>query len=112
MNVEVFGDRDFIKSVLNSDGIWILMAGKAVFMLEAKNENALPVWVSKDSAQKFLEGLEVQNLSPAFVPLNNFFGAACLGTEGAKFAEVLAAPVHGRVPLVYSVSELRAKLKT
>jgi len=112
MNVEVFGDKDFIDSVYSSDGIWILMSGKAIYMLEAENENALPVWVLKDSAQKFAEGLKDHNLSPVFVPLSNFVGAAWLGAESAKFCEVLAAPIHGRVPLVYSVSELRAKLKT
>ena len=112
MNVEVFDDRDFIKSVHNSDGIWVLMAGQAVYMLATENENALPVWVLKESAQKFSDNLKGKNLSPVFVPLSIFVGSAWLGTGGIKFTEVLAAPVHGRVPLVYSVSELRAKLKT
>ncbi|WP_300525092.1 DUF2750 domain-containing protein [Alcanivorax sp.] len=112
MNVEVFGDKDFIESVHSSNGIWILMAGKAIYMLEAENGNALPVWVLKDSAQKFAYGLRDHKLSPIFVPLSNFVGAAWLGAESEKFGEVLASPTHGRVPLVYSVSELRAKLKT
>lgn len=112
MNVEIFGDKDFTKSVNNLDGIWVLMAGQTVYTLEAENGNALPVWVSKEYAQKFSENIPGHNLSPVFVPLRNFISTAWLGSEKMKFSEVLASPIYGRDPLAYTVSELRAIFET
>lgn len=112
MNIEIFGDKSFIKSVKNSDGVWVLMAGRTVYAIEAENGNALPVWVTKEQAEKFAEKLPGRSLSPIFVPLSNFTGAGWLESKEMKLVEVLASPVHGCDPLVYTASEFRAIFKT
>ena len=43
MNVEIIGDREFITSVQEQGGVWVLMAGKSLYALPAEGGRALPV---------------------------------------------------------------------
>ncbi|MBU2873472.1 DUF2750 domain-containing protein [Marinobacter salexigens] len=112
MNVEIFGDRDFIISVQEQDGVWVLMAGQSLYALPAEGGMDLPVWSSAEKAEVFTENLNQRELSPVFVPMSNFLGDAWLGSSTLQIVDVLASPQYGQEPLVYTVDELRARLKT
>ena len=114
MNLEVIGDRDFISSVQEQGGIWVLLAGQALYALPAQNESgrALPVWSSAEKAESFAQNLTQSGLSPVFVSMSNFLGAAWLGSSSLQIVHVLASPRYGQESLTYTVDELRARLKT
>lgn len=112
MNVEAIGDRDFIRSVQEHDGAWVLISGQAVYMLEVEDGIALPLWTSLQNAKRFSDNLEQNGLSPVFVPLNYLLGEEWLGSNKLKIVEVLASPKYGQQTLTYMVGELSAKFKT
>lgn len=113
MNVEIIGDRAFIHSVQEQDGVWVLLAGQAVYTLPADSGGkALPVWSSAEKAEGFAQNLGQSELSSAFVPLSHFLGAAWLGSPSLQIIDVLASPKYGQDSLTYTVDELCAKLKT
>jgi len=112
MNVEIIGDRDFIYSVQEEDGVWVLFAGQAVYTLPAEPGKALPVWSSAEKAENFAQNLGQSGLSSVFVPLSNFLGSAWLGSPSLQIIDVLASPKYGQESLTYTVDELCAKLKT
>ncbi|PAV25289.1 hypothetical protein CF392_11845, partial [Tamilnaduibacter salinus] len=112
MNVEVIGDREFITSVQEQDGVWVLMAGQSLYALQAEGGRGLPVWSSAEKAEVFAENLDQNGLSPVFVPMSNFLSAAWLGSSGPQVVDVLASPSYGQESLTYTVEELRARLKT
>ncbi len=112
MNVEVIGDQDFIRSVREHDGVWILLSKQEAYMLESEGGRALPVWVSAKSAETFSAALKQLNVSPVFVPLNNLLGKGWLKSSELKIIEVLASPKYGQQALTYTVGELSEKLKT
>ncbi|MGO2478907.1 MAG: hypothetical protein ACTH7Q_11230 [Pseudoalteromonas sp.] len=58
MNVEIIGDREFITSVQEQAGVWVLMAGQALYALPAEGGKALPVWSSAEKAGVFAEKLK------------------------------------------------------
>ncbi len=111
MNVEIIGDRDFIRSVQEHDGVWVLFFKQEAYMLELEAGRALPVWVSAKSAEIFSTTLKQNNLSPVFVPLDNLLGQGWLKSSKLKIIEVLASPKYGQQALTYTVGELSAKLK-
>jgi len=112
MNVEVIGDREFITSVQEQDGVWVLMAGQSLYALPAEGGNALPVWSSAEKAEVFAEKLRKSGFSPVFVPMSNFLGAAWLCSSSMQIVDVLASPRYGQESLTYTAEELRARLKT
>lgn len=112
MNVEIIGDRDFISSVQEQDGVWVLLAGQSLYALPAEGGRALPVWSSAEKAEVFAQNLKQRGLSPVFVPMSNFLGAAWLGSSSLQIVDVLASPRYGQESLTYTVEELRARLKT
>jgi len=112
MNVEIIGDRDFIRSVQEQEGVWVLLAGQALYALPTDGGRALPVWPSAEKAESFAQNLSRGGLSPVFVPMNNFLGAAWLGSPSLQIVDVLASPQYGHEALTYTADELRAKLKT
>ncbi|PSF14880.1 DUF2750 domain-containing protein [Marinobacter shengliensis] len=112
MNVEIIGDREFIASVQGQDGVWVLMAGQSLYALPAEGGRDLPVWSSAENAEVFAENLNQRGLSPVFVPMSNFLGAAWLGSSSLQIVDVLASPRNGQESLTYTAEELRARLKT
>lgn len=112
MTVEIIGDREFITSVQEQDGVWVLMAGQSLYALQAEGGRGLPVWLSAEKAEVFAENLSQKGLSPVFVPMSNFLGAAWLGSSSLQIVEVLASPRFGHESLTYTADELRARLKT
>jgi uncharacterized protein DUF2750 len=112
MNVEIIGDREFITSVQEQGGVWVLMAGQSLYALPAEGGRALPVWSSAKSAEVFAENLNQRGLSPVFLPMSNFLGAAFLGSSSLQIVDVLASPRYGQESLTYTAEELRARLKT
>ncbi|WP_309044215.1 DUF2750 domain-containing protein [Marinobacter sediminicola] len=112
MNVEIIGDREFITSVQERDGVWVLMAGQALYALLAEGGKALPVWSSAEKAEVFAQNLNRGGLSPVFVPLNIFLGGAWLGSSRLQIVDVLASPRYGQESLTYAAEELGARLKT
>lgn len=112
MNVEIIGDHEFITSVLEQDGVWVLMAGQSLYALSAEGGRALPVWSSAEKAKVFAGQLKKSGLSPVFVPMSNFVGAAWLGSSSMQIVDVLASPRYGQESLTYTAEELRARLKT
>ena len=112
MTVEIIGDREFITSIQEQDGVWVLMAGQSLYALQAEGGRDLPVWSSAEKAVVFAENLDQSGLSPVFVPMRNFVGAAWLGSSSPQFVEVLASPRYGHESLTYTADELRARLKT
>lgn len=112
MNVEIIGDREFITSVQEQDGVWVLMAGQSLYALPAEGGRALAVWSSAEKAEVFADKLKKSGFSPMFVPMSNFLGAAWLGSLRLQIVEVLASPRYGQESLTYTVDELRARLKT
>jgi len=112
MNVEILGDREFINSVQEQEGVWVLMAGQSLYALSAEGGSALPVWSSAEKAKVFAEQLKKSGLSPVFVPMSNFVGAAWLGSSSMQIVDVLASPLYGQESLTYTAEELRARLKT
>jgi len=112
MNVEIIGDRDFIHSVQEQDGVWVLLTGQAVYVLSAEGGRDLPVWTSAEEAENFAQKLSQSGLSPIFIPVSNFLGDAWLGSPSLQIINVLASPRYGHESLAYTVDELRAKLKT
>ncbi|MDQ2076922.1 hypothetical protein [Marinimicrobium sp. ABcell2] len=112
MNVEIIGDREFIRSVRESDGAWVLYSEKAVYFLKVEGGIALPIWTSRQNAKDFSIGLERRGLSPVFVPLDYLLGNAWLGSQTLNILEVLASPRHGQQALTYTAGELSEKLKT
>ncbi|MDR9423906.1 MAG: hypothetical protein RI567_01310 [Marinobacter sp.] len=111
MNVEIIGDREFIGSAQAQDGVWVLMAGQSLYALPAGAGRDLPVWVSEEQAEVFAKNLNQRGLSPVFVPMSNFLGAAWLGSSSLQIVDVLASPRYGHKPLTYTAEELRARLK-
>lgn len=99
MNVEIIGDREFVTSVQKQAGVWVLMVGQSLYAVRAECGKGLPVWSSAEKAEVFAENLEERGLSPAFVPMNNFLGAAWLGSSSLQIVEVLASPRYGHPPL-------------
>lgn len=67
--------------------------------------------VSK-KAEVFAENLKQSGLSPVFVPMSNFLGAAWLGSSSLQTVDVLASPRYGQESLTYTAEELGARLKT
>ena len=112
MTVEIIGDREFITSIQEQDGVWVLMSGQALYALQADGGRALPVWSSAEKAEAFAEKLSQEGLSPVFVPMSNFLGAAWLGSSSLQIVDVLASPRYGQESLTYTAEELRARLKT
>jgi len=112
MNVEIIGDREFVDSVHEQDGVWVLMAGKSLYALPAEGGRDLPVWSSAEKAEVFAENLNQSGLSPVFIPMDSFLGAVWLDSSDLKIVDVLASPRYGQESLTYTVEELRAKLKT
>ncbi len=112
MNVEVIGDKEFIHSVQEHDGAWVLFSEQAIYMLEVEGGRALPVWVSFQSAESFSGNLKRSGLSPVFVPLENLLGQGWFSSPALKIVEVLASPKHGQQALTYTVGELSEKLRT
>jgi hypothetical protein len=112
MNVEILGDREFITSVQEEDGVWVLIAGQSLYALPAEGGRALPVWSSAEKAKVFAEQLKKSGFSPMFVPMNNFLGVAWLGSTRLQIVDVLASPRYGQESLTYTAEELRARLKT
>lgn len=112
MNVEIIGDRKFITSVQEQDGVWVLMADQSLYALPAEGGKALPVWLSSGRAEVFAENLNQRGLSSVFVPVSNFLGAAWLGSSSLQIVDVLASPRYGQDSLTYTADELRARLKT
>src|SRR5690606_15184351 len=112
MNVEIIGDREFITSVQEQDGVWVLMAGQSLYALQAEGGRALPVWSSAEKAEMFAEKLGQKGMSPLFVPMSNFLGAAWLGSSSLQIVDVLASPRYGQESPSYIAEELRARLKT
>jgi hypothetical protein len=112
MNVEILGDREFITSVQGQDGVWVLMAGQALYALPTDGGNALAVWSSAEKAEVFAGQLKKRGFSPVFVPMSNFLGAAWLGSSSLQIVDVLASPRYGQESLTYTAEELRARLKT
>ncbi|MEQ5836002.1 DUF2750 domain-containing protein [Marinobacter sp. NFXS9] len=112
MNVEVIGDREFIASVQEQDGVWVLMAGQSLYALPTEGGRALPVWSSAEKAEVFSEKLGQKGLSSMFVPMSNFLGTAWLGSPSLQIVDVLASPRYGQESLTYTADELSARLKT
>ncbi|PAU78856.1 DUF2750 domain-containing protein [Halomonas salipaludis] len=112
MNVEIIDDREFITSVQEQGGVWVLMAGQSLYALQAEGGWGLPVWSSAEKAEVFAENLNQTGLSPVFVPMSNFLGAAWLGSSSLQIADVLASPCYGQESLIYTAEELRARLNT
>ena len=112
MRVEVFGDREFIKSVKELDGVWVLLAGQTAYALPSGSGLALPVWCSAETAEQFSKSLGQLELLPVFVPLSTFLGAAWLGSLSMKITDVLASPRYGQESLTYTVDEIRGKFRT
>ncbi|PHQ15136.1 DUF2750 domain-containing protein [Marinobacter profundi] len=112
MNVEIIGDREFIASIQEQDGVWVLMADQSLYALQAEGGRDLPVWSSAEKAEVFAENLDQSGLSPVFVPMSNFVGAAWLASSSLQIVEVLASPRYGHESLTYIAEELRARLKT
>jgi hypothetical protein len=112
MNVEIIGDRDFIHSAQEQGGVWVLLAGQVIYVLEAEGDRALPVWTSAEKATDFAQRLSQSGFSPVFVPMSNFLGAGWLRSPSLQIVDVLASPRHGQESLTYTVDDLRAKLKT
>lgn len=112
MNVEIIGDHEFITSVQEQDGVWVLMAGQALYDLPSEDGKALPVWSSAEKAEVFAQNLNRSALLPVFVPLNNFLGVAWLGSSRLQIVDVLASPRYGQESLTYPAAELSARLKT
>jgi hypothetical protein len=112
MTVEIIGDRDFIHVVQEQDGVWVLIAGQELYALSVEGGRGLPVWSSAEKAESFAKNLNKSELSPVFVPMNNFLGAAWLGSLSLQIVDVLASPRYGQEFLTYTVDELRARLKT
>lgn len=112
MNVEIIGDRDFIRSAQEHDGVWVLLAGQALYALPMDGGRALPIWLSATEAESFAQNLSGDGFSPIFVPMNVFLGAAWLGSASLQIIDVLASPKYGHEALTYTADELRAKLKT
>ena len=111
MNVELIGDRDFIRSVQEHGGVWLLLAGQALYALPMEGDRALPVWVSATEAESFAQNLSGNVFSPVFVPVDAFLGAAWLGSSSLQIIDVLASPRYGHEALTYTADELCAKLK-
>jgi hypothetical protein len=112
MKVEAIGDRNFIHSVQEYDGVWVLFSGQTAYMLQVEGGRALPVWVSSQSAEKFSGNLKQSGLSSVFVPLESLLGQGWFGSPALEIVEVLASPKHGQQALTYTVIELSEKLKT
>lgn len=112
MNVELIGDRDFIRSVQEQEGIWVLLVGQALYALPMDGGRALPVWLSAAEAESFAQNLSGNGLSPVFVPMSAFLGDAWLGSSSLQIIDVLASPRYGHEALTYTADELCAKLKT
>jgi len=112
MNVEIIGDREFIASVQEQDGVWVLTAGQSLYALQAEGGRGLPVWSSAEKAEVFAENLSQKGLSPVFVPMSNFLGTAWLGSSSLQIVDVLASPRYGQESLTYTAEDLRARLKT
>ena len=112
MNVEIIGDREFITSVQEQDGVWVLMAGQSLYALPAEAGRALPVWSSAEKAEVFSEQLKKGGLSPVFVPMSNFVGTSWLSSSSLQIVDALASPGYGQESLTYTAEELRARLKT
>ena len=112
MNVEIIGDHDFIRSVQEHGGVWLLLAGQALYALPVDGGRALPVWHSAAEAEIFAQNLNGNVFSPVFVPVHTFLGAAWLGSSSLQIIDVLASPRYGHDALTYTADELRAKLKT
>lgn len=112
MNVEILGDREFIASVQDQGGVWVLMAGQSLYTLPVAGGKALPVWSSAEKAEVFAERSGLKELSPVFVPIGSFLGTAWLSSSSLQIVDVLASPRYGQESLTYTVEELRARLKT
>jgi hypothetical protein len=112
MSVEVFGDREFVESVQELDGVWVLLAGHAAYALPSESGRALPVWSSAEKAELFAQSLGQLMLSPVFVPLGIFLGTAWLGSSSMKITDVLASPKYGQESLTYTADEIRARFRT
>jgi hypothetical protein len=112
MSVEVFGDREFIDSVQESDGVWTLLSGGAAYVLSPETGRVLPVWPSQESAALFASSLGRIDLSPVFIPLDKFLGFAWLGSPSMGISDVVASPRFGYEALTYTAEEIRAKFRT
>jgi hypothetical protein len=112
MSVEVFGDREFIESVQESDGVWALLSGRAAYVLSPDTGRALPVWSSQESAALFASSLGRIDLSPVFIPLDLFLDLAWLGSPCMGISDVVASPRFGHEALTYTTEEIRAKFRT
>jgi len=112
MKVEAIGDRDFIRSVQEHDGAWVLLSGQAAYTLAVEGGIALPIWTSLQNAKSFSDNLGSSGFSPVFVPLDYLLGEGWLGSSKLNIIEVLASPKYGQQALTYTVGELCAKFKT
>ena len=111
MSIEVFGDREFVESVQELDGVWVLFAGKSAYALPSQSGRALPVWSSHEKAEFFAQNLYGLNLAPVFVPLSIFLGAAWLGSSSLNISDVLASPKYGQESLTFTSDEIRNKFR-
>jgi len=84
INVEIIGDCEFIGSVQEQAGVWVLMVRPSLYALPAEGGRDLPVWSSAEKAELFAENLNQRGLSPVFVPMGNFLGAAWLGSSSLQ----------------------------
>jgi len=109
--LELIGDKKYVSSVIESDGLWVLMSNGSVYMLKASTGFALPTWISKDEAAVFCNSAKIDNFKPAFIPLPTFV-EAWLESNQLDVEDVLASPKYNVDALSYNKDELIAKFKT
>lgn len=109
--MELIGDKKYVNSVIESNGLWVLMSNGSVYMLKASTGFALPTWTSKDEAAGFCNSAKIDNFKPAFIPLPTFV-EAWLESNQLDVVEVLASPKYNFDALSYNKDELVAKFKT
>jgi hypothetical protein len=111
MNQELIGERKYIQSVQDQDGVWVLMKANTAYAVVGDGGNSVGTWNSLEDADDFAIGLKMDGLKGIFVPLNVFVKGWLLKEE-LNITEIMASPRHGFPALTYTAQEFINAVKT
>ncbi len=111
MNLELIGERRFIQSIQDQNGVWVLMKENTVYAVRGDTGESVGTWNSLADADEFSNGLEMDDLKGIFVPLKVFVNGWLL-KEDLNITEVMASPRHGFPALTYTAQEFINAVKT
>lgn len=111
MNLEFIGERQYLQSVQEQDGVWVLMKESTAYAVSGDQGKSVGTWNSLEDADEFSIGLEMDGLTGIFVPLDVFVNRWLL-KENLNITEIMASPRHGFPALTYTAQEFINAVKT